>query len=97
VTDNPLCIKFGHTLPLNQTCVSILPSEFTDKVVYLNISNGDVSSSSFKFTVYINSGDYELDDKNPLLVGCADACYELVSVYLKESSNIIHQGRGSIY
>lgn len=96
VTGSPRCIKFGHSLPLNQTCVSTLPSEFTEKVVYLNISNGDVSTNSFKFSVYINSGIYVLDEKDPILIGCTDSCFEIVRVMLKESSNVIHQGRGSI-
>jgi hypothetical protein len=97
VSGNPSCIKFGYSLPINQTCVSTLPNEFKEKVVYLNISNGDVTENNFKFSIYINSGDYFLDDKDPLLIGCLSNCYEIVTVALKNSSNIIHQGRGSIY
>lgn len=63
----------------------------------MNISNGDSSNNNFKFSVYINSGDYVLNDKDPLLIGCVNACYEIVTVALEAQSNVIHQGRGSIY
>lgn len=56
-----------------------------------------MSVNDFKFSIYINSGEYYLDDKDPLLLACQESCYELVTVALKEKSNIIHQGRGTIY
>ncbi len=56
ITGNPTCIKYGYSLPLNKTCATTLPSEFTEKVVYMNISNEDVSTNDFKFSVYVNSG-----------------------------------------
>lgn len=81
VTGKPKCIKYGFSLPLNQTCVTELPEQFDQKVVYLNISSGD-TPNNFKFSVYVNSGDYLLNDKDPLLIGCIDSCYEIVSVQL---------------
>lgn len=64
-------------------------------MVYFNVSNGN--SHLFKFSVFVNSGEYVLDDSDSLLLGCTDSCYEVVNVMLKKAGNVIHEGRGQIY
>jgi len=54
ITGSPSCIKYGTTLPLDETCLTTLPKSFTNKVVYFNISNE--KTNNFKFSVYVNSG-----------------------------------------
>lgn len=58
-----------------------MPTIFTDTVVYFNISQQFVSDNAvFKFSVFVNSGQYLLSEDRPVLIACEDSCYELVNV-----------------
>lgn len=54
ITNSPSCIRLGTALPLPRTCHTSLPSSFSDKVLYFNVSNGNLRN--FRFSVYVNSG-----------------------------------------
>lgn len=60
IANTPKCIKIGYSLPLDQTCQTALPDSFSSKVVYLNVSNN--SQRPFKFSVFVNSGEYLLTE-----------------------------------
>ena len=94
ISGNPSCIRYGTTLPLNETCNTFLPLSFTDNILYMNISNGKSFNSNHKFSVYANSDNYILTQKNPLLIGCIDKCFELVSVVMEGEGRVIHLGLG---
>jgi hypothetical protein len=67
-------------------------------VLYFNVSQTLPNSRSvFKFSVFVNSGQYLLEEDRPLLVACENMCYEIVSVVVGQSSaTILHSGDGSI-
>ncbi len=49
--------------------------------MYFNISQQFVSDNAvFKFSVFVNSGQYLLSEDRPVLIACEDSCYELVNV-----------------
>ena len=97
----PSCISFGSSLPLSDSspCNNAdLPQKFTDPVIYFNVSQLQLKSA-FKFSVYVNSGNYLLSEDKPLLIGCDTSCYETVVVNIEKGSTeakIMHSGTGSI-
>lgn len=91
----PACIMYGYTLPIPKVCQSF-PDHFTQQVVYFNISKGQ-DNREFKFTMLVDSGKYTLTELAPVLIGCLDRCYELVSVTVNQKdTRVIHSGRGTI-
>jgi hypothetical protein len=89
LTKTPKCIKLGYSLPLDQNCITELPADFSQKVVYMNISH-DPNLNNFNFGVFVNSGEYVLNDRDPILVGCTDSCFEIINVEIATASNVIH-------
>jgi len=73
ITNSPTCIRMGSTLPLDKTCQTSIPDSFTDKVLYFNVTNENLRN--YKFSVYVNSGEYTLTEKDSVLFGCEDECY----------------------
>jgi hypothetical protein len=96
----PSCIKYGNELPLPTNCTapSQMPQTFRDSVVYFNISeNLPTQKAIFKFSVYINSGFYQLTQDKPILISCEQPCYQLINVIVKPpNATILHSGIGHI-
>ena len=75
-----------------------IPNQFTDSVLYFNISENNIAKGGvYKFGVYVGSGEYALQEDQPMLIACQKECYEIVTVnVLTSSANILHTGDGHI-
>lgn len=76
ITFNPMpnCIKYGTKLPIeNGECVApaAMPNNFTDAIVYFNVSQSGIpKGGTFKFDVFVGSGQYGLEEDRPILIAC---------------------------
>ena len=99
ISPSPACIIYSYSLPFTNNSCRELPSEITEKTIYLKVFRKLEKSkddSDFKFVVYVYSGSHYLFEYTPIMIACKDSCYEYVTVFVPHKIKIVHKGMGFI-